>query len=332
MKSTVSIFRKPSQLRNRNVIAERFKDFFSYMRRNRMVFAGFIITMFFLIISLLDQVVPWYLGEGYYARNNLSYFINPNIAVTASIGPTFSHGIYYILGTTYHGIALFPALLDSFRIDVASSLFIVILGGVIGLIIGSISGYFGGVLDEILMRITDIFYSIPVFIMILLFALAISIDFRSHGIYLNGVELVSFALLTIWWPRYARLARSKAIEVKNSRYVESAKVSGMPGLSVVWNHVIPNAISPVISLIGLDFGLIVPIFTVIEFIGEGTKILQISQYTPEIGQLIYGGLTFIPKGIVLPSLIPVIFLSIFIIGINLFAEGLREFLNPERRR
>ncbi|MEM0157994.1 MAG: ABC transporter permease [Thermoplasmataceae archaeon] len=306
---------KPKKVRNARLesAGTTFKLFF----KNKTAFAGFVITAAYFIVALLDAVYPSYLGV-----SNISSTLmflpghTPNSQLPTP--PTFGGSWYYWLGTTQSRIPLLPAMLASLKIDLGYSVLIVLVGMSSGLIIGSFSGFIGGYLDEIVMRITDIFFSLPflVFAIVITFVLGFTIT------------NIVIALVIIWWPTYARLARGLALQTKALKYVEAAYASGSTTLRTVFSHIVPNVLSPIYVQVSLDLGSIVQIFAALDFLGFN----QGNIYLPELGNLINQGQNFLAGGIWWPVVIPGLFLLVFTVSINLMGDGLRDVLDPKLRR
>jgi peptide/nickel transport system permease protein len=291
---------------------------FRLFLKNRLAMVGMVITLVYFAIAIADAVYPQWLGV-----SNLSTalnFVPGHIANTAQPSPPrFNGSWWYWFGTTYSTIPILPVMLAALRIDLAYTVLIVFLGMGIGVILGSAAGYFGGILDEIMMRVTDIFFSLPFFV----FALAI--------VYVLGFSFdnVVLALIIIWWPTYARLARGLALETKSFKYVEASRASGASNFRILFGHIIPNVLSPVYVQISLDLGSIIQLFASIFFlIGSIAQ----STYPIEIGYMISGGESYLSQGLWWPVIIPSLFLLVFTVAVNLMGDGLRDVLDPKLRR
>jgi peptide/nickel transport system permease protein len=277
------------------------KIFFS----NPTALAGFIIFMAYVIDAILIQISPQILGIK--DPNQLEMdFSNP-----IPLPPSPSHP----LGTTYPGIDLLKAILAAIRIDLYYSFIIVLGGAIIGSVLGVIAGYRGGILDDIIMRITDIFFAIPYLI------LALAIGF------ILGRTLVSMviALIIVWWPLYARYARSQTLSIRRMPFIDAAIVSGVSNFKIMFKHILPNVLPPIFIQISLDLGSIMVIFSVLAFIG-----LIPNASIPELGYLTSLGLQFIqyaPWTVLFPGLA----ITLFALAVNLMGDGLRDLIDPRRR-
>lgn len=292
--------------------------------KNKLALIGSIITLVYFSIAVLDYIYPQYLGIS--NISSVANFLhttslNPSALPTP---PTFSRGWWYWLGTTEYGVPIFPAMLAALKVDMGYSVLIVLSAAVIGLFIGTASGYLGGIVDETLMRITDVFFGIPTLV------LAIAIMYVLG----RGIDLLAVALIIVRWPMFARLSRGNALSVRQSRYIEAAQAYGSSSLRNMFTHVMPNILSPIYVQISLELGTVVLTFSTLDFLGFNFA----NPLIPELGSMIagFGGSgatsTFLAFGLWWPMVIPGIFLLIFTISVNLLGDGLRDILDPKLRR
>ncbi|AHC51358.1 peptide ABC transporter permease [Sulfolobus acidocaldarius SUSAZ] len=277
------------------------KIFFS----NPTAVIGLIIFLAYVIDAIIVEVSPGLLGIQNPNQLQMN-FINP---VPQPPSP------HHPLGTTYPGIDLLKGILAAIRIDLYYSVIIVIGGAIIGSVIGIIAGYRGGIMDDILMRITDIFFAIPYLV------LALAIGFVLG----RTTESMSIALIIVWWPLYARYARAQTLSIKKMPFIDAAKVSNVGSLKIMFKHVLPNVLPPIFVQISLDLGSIMVIFSVLSFIG-----LITNPNLPELGYLTSLGLQYIqtaPWTVIFPGLA----ITIFALAVNLMGDGLRDLLDPRRR-
>src|SRR5437016_5308915 len=172
--------------------------------------------------------------------------------------------------------------MKAIRIDIAIAFFIVLVGAAIGTLLGVVSGYVGKWLDEVLMRVTDVFFSVP----FLILALAVG--------YVIGRTLfnMALALIIIWWPLYARYGRSLTLTTKEATFIESARAAGSGRLKIMFRHILPNVMPPVLVQISLDVGTVLLIFSTLAFIG----FLPSGALVPELGVIANIGLDFAQFG------------------------------------
>lgn len=296
---------------------EDFKNTAKLFFKNKFAFVGFVITLIYFLLALLDEVYPAYLGVSSYT-SLLSFRIHYSSPLP--MPPAFNKGWWYFMGTTQLGsykFALFPSVLGALKIDMGYSIIIVLAGATIGILLGTFSATYGKYLDDVLMRVTDVFYSLPY----LIIALAFIFILGRYLIY------VVYALIIVWWPIYARLARGQTLYVKSAKFVEAAYAAGTSRPRTIFSHIIPNVLSPLFIQMSLDIGSIVQIFAALDYLG-----ISVSPYIDELGNIISLGQSYLSIGIWWPIIFPGIFLLIFTVAVNMMGDGLRDVLDPRLRR
>ncbi len=239
-----------------------------------------------------------------------------------------------------HFFNLYALLLKGTDWSITISIAIVASGALIGLFLGAAAGFYGGLIDEVLMRLTDIFLSIPYILLIIVIVIA----GREAGIggFSDDVLLVVLAFIVTWWPTYTRIVRSQSLVVREQKYVEAARASGARSGRILRKHVIPNSVFPVFIQMSLDVGTVPLVLAAIAYLGF---IIFPSQLIPEWGSVAAAATEVIPSlfqycatvtsSCVIPwwqILFPGIALFLFAISVNLLADGLRDALDPRLRR
>jgi peptide/nickel transport system permease protein len=193
---------------------------------------------------------------------------------------------------------------------------------IIGILLGAISAFYGGWLDEVLMRITEIFMAFP-FIMAALTLSAILSPIIGKGIWAPVIALVVFG-----WMGYARLIRGDILSVREREYVLAARVVGVKDMNILLRHIIPNAVYPSLVLASMDIGSIVISFAALSFLGIGTEVGY-----PDWGQLISFARNWIPALSTYWYIVvfPGVALLIFTLGWNLMGDALRDIMDPRMR-
>lgn len=298
---------------------EQWRRQFYYFKKSPLAVAGLAITAFFAFLAIFSPLLTT--GNPYVMQLDLS---------SSTLVPWFTSW-KYPLGTTYNGINLLPAMIKAARIDLAFSLTVVLTGAFIGVMVGAFAGYLGGIFDDVLMRVTDVFFSIPYIILAIAMIVVFTREFRdvAGGIY----TLLILSLVVIWWPTYARLVRGQVLSVRELKYVEAAKASGAGPLRVVFKHIIPNSMYPVFVQISLDVGTVVLLLANLDFINIG--ISNISQ--PEWGNLAtYFNYAQVGLALALKYpwtfIVPGMAILLYSLGLNLLGDGLRDILDPRMRR
>jgi peptide/nickel transport system permease protein len=218
---------------------------------------------------------------------------------------------------------------------------IVITGALLGLLVGAISGYYGGWVDEGLMRIVDIFLSIPQLLFVII-VVAVLVQIPTFQGFTTRIELLILGFVIVWWPFYARIVRSQVLVVREQKYIEAARASGANNTRIVIRHVVPNSVYPVFIQMSLDVGTIplllgtlvylnVPIFPTPYFPEWGAMTaLSVTGNT-----LIDSFLTCQFGACIIPwwqFLFPGLALFMYAISVNFLADGLRDALDPRLRR
>lgn len=318
-----------------------YKLTFRMLLRRKAFTVGFIILMVYSIIAILDVAVPQYLGAGYGLISQLTRFSSDtgSAPLPPTLKPSSIYGNgpawWYYFGTTYDGIPILPAILSSLYIDLGYTGLVILVSSLSGLLIGTVSGYFGGAIDEALMRIMDAFISIPFYVTAIGLAILFSISLEANGTSFDGLDIISVALIISLFPIYARISRSATINHRRMRYMDAAKTSGLTPLRNAFSHVMPDAIAPMIVQITLNVGTVILFLSLIEYLNI-QNIIGVSIYLPDLGNLIAQGsllIKFIPGGFSnwWTTAIPVFFLLLIVVGVNIMGDSLRDSLDPERR-
>jgi len=216
------------------------------------------------------------------------------------------------LGTDEQGRDVLTRLVWGARISLLSATAVVVLAATIGCLVGIVAGYRGGALDEALMRITDIFLAFPFLIM----GMAVNAALGA------GLTSAVFALASVWWPGYARLARSLVIGVRIELYIDAARALGATGLRIMAKHILPNIFSVVLVKMTMDIGAAILSLASLSFIGLGAQ-----APTPEWGLIVQEG----RKALLVAWWIATfggVAILVAVLGFNLLGDGLSEATDP----
>lgn len=252
-----------------------------------------------VIISLL---APWISPYNPNAINSNELFLPP--------------GGRHLLGTDYLGRDVLSRTLMGMRASVFASMAVVTLTIIIGVPVGSISGYFGGKIDNIMMRITDIILSFPGVILALLLAYAMG----------RGIFSAALALGVVGWTWTARIIRSVVLSEKQRDYVMAAKILGKNDFQVLFVEILPNCLYPIIVDVMLRMGNTIVALAGLSFVGVGVQPPQ-----PDLGVAVSESRQFLFKDPLL-SIIPGILILIIVLSYNLLGDRLRDALDPRLRR
>lgn len=311
------------------------------LRRNRSLQLGAGILIAYIVISLLDLLFPQYIGMSH--ALTLFSFSNPDtykVALAAPTPPTLSHGVFYIFGTTAYNIPIFPAILAAIPVDLGFAVAQAGVSAIIGVVFGVSATYLSRKLEIVLESLANVFISFPLLVSVLLFGLLFHFT----------LEALSLGIIIVLWAYYAQIARMLTLSIKGNMYVEAARASGASRIKVIFSHIIPNILTPVLVRFATDMATVIVIFSAVNFMffREFTPFASI----PELGSLIAGfpafGFVYGPHGSGLPPtpfnpptaetfllfndwwtvLFPIIFLVILIIGLISFSDGIRRAIDP----
>jgi peptide/nickel transport system permease protein len=208
---------------------------------------------------------------------------------------------------------MLSAILYGLRISVTVGVTSTVIALMIGLTLGLIAGYAGGRIEGLIMRIADIQLAFPS-ILVALILLALT------G---RGVDKIIIALVTVQWAYYARTARSTALVERKKEYVEAARALGLSPLRIVFRHLLPNCMPPLIVVAALQVASAISLEATLSFLGLGLPITE-----PSLGLLISNGFQYLLSGRYWISFYPGIALLLTVVAINLVADQLRDVLNP----
>lgn len=223
----------------------------------------------------------------------------------------------HIWGTDFYGGDIYSRIIWAAQEDLKISLSVVLVAVTIGAVIGAISGYYGGKFDELVMRVTDIFFAFPG--LVLAMAIVMALGTRS-------LETISIALMITWWPTYARLVRAQVLTEREKLYIEAARSSGASDTRILVSHILPNTIQPVIVQATMDIGSVLLVAAGLAFIGFGPPI-----GTAEWGMMIARGQDFILSAPWM-TLYPGLAILVTALAFNLVGDGIRDIMDPKLRR
>jgi peptide/nickel transport system permease protein len=289
--STISLTRE-------SVWREDFNQIFVSLRRNPIVILGLMVIALWIVLAMLaPQIAPY---------ERLKQDVNIRLQAPDAI---------HAFGTDELGRDMLSRVLWGAQITIPAGVLVIIFGSVVGIIVGAVAGFAGGLWDELLMRITELFMAFPTIILALAITAALGADTR------NAIV----ALAVVWWPTYARLVRGLVLEVKSKEYVEGTRSVGATGFYVLFKTVLPNCISPAIVLASLDIGNAILTFAGLSFLGLGPE-----PSSPEWGRMVSTGIDYFDQWWM--WLYPGMAIAILVMAFNFVGDGLRDLLDPRLRK
>lgn len=265
--------------------------------RNTSLVVGALISLAIILCAVFAPYVATHGVEQMDMRNRFA-------------GPTFEH----LLGTDNFGRDLWSRLVFGARISLTIAIISVVCSAAIGTVVGLVAGYFGGWVDQILMRITDVFLGFPAIVLALAIVAVLG----------PGVLNVAFAIIVVAWTEYARVVRSTTLVLREQNYVQAARALGASPLRIIFREVLPNALGPIIVLASLGLGTAIIAESALSFLGFG-----LPPPTPTWGWTLAYGTKFMRDAPWL-SIISGATIMVTVLGFNLLGDGLRDVLDPRQ--
>lgn len=285
---------------------------------NRMALVAGIVL---LLVTVSAFTAPWIAPQNPYDLTQLFLF-------NAELPPIWAaDGQWpFLLGTDMQGRCLFSAILYGARISLFIGLASVLLSLFVGVLVGLAAGYFGGMVDNLLMRMGDILLSIPT----LLVAILVSAIFREmlppglRDAFAAIILVLAISLSN--WVQYARTVRAATFVERGKEYVQAARVIGVPARRIMLGHILPNTLTPVLVAATLNLGLAILSEATLSFLGVGMPPTQ-----PSLGTLIRIGNQYLFSGAWWIVVWPAAMLGLIVLSVNLLGDWLRDALNPKLR-
>ena len=287
-------------VRKRYKKRSQLKSIWFQFKKNKLAMLGLAIFVFLTLVAVFADVIADY--DTQVVRQNVKQrFTWPNSE--------------HVFGTDDYGRDVFARIVHGARISLFAGVVSILLSLAVGSVIGATAGYYGGRVDNILMRIMDIFLAIPSTL------LAISIV-AALG---QGLTNLMIAMSVSQVPRFARIVRSSILSIKGQEFVEAAKCCGTRDRRIIMRHILPNAIGPIIVQSTLNVARMILTISGLSFVGLG-----IQPPTPEWGSMLAAGrshMRYYPYLVVIPG----IAIAITVMSLNLIGDGLRDALDPKMK-
>jgi peptide/nickel transport system permease protein len=370
---------KPTGRRPNPRVAQMRRTFY-FLSRNTLAMVGLFIIVFFACVALysftyhasstaLDQYCGTYNGVGGGGAINASggcisvctypntgtapqpncYAVDPNnpgfVAPTVNLahlagGPLPLGSLSTTQGPYFYSI--YQGFVKGAPWTLGISSGIIVTGALLGMTLGSVAGFFGGYTDEVIMRITDIFLSIPAILLVLILIAALGRDF---GTFDGRIGLLMGAFIITSWPIYTRIVRGQVLVTREQKYVEASKASGARSGRILAHHIVPNSVYPMFVQMSLDIGSIPLLLGALVFLGFH---IFPSPIFPEWGSMSALAIVILPSqmstclidiALNIPCsfpwwqlFFPGLIIFLFAISVNFMSDGLRDALDPRLRR
>jgi peptide/nickel transport system permease protein len=270
----------------------------SQLRSNRLAMVGLGIVVVLILMAIFANVISPY-----------DPIRGGDLRTERLLPPSWAH----LMGTDDQARDIFSRIVHGSRLTLMVVALVAIIATPIGLAVGTTAGYFGGWVDVVLMRITDIFLAFPRLILALAFVAALG----------PGIENAIIAIAITSWPPYARLARAETMQIRDADYIAAIRLQGAGSARIIWGHVVPLCLSSVIVRVTLDMAGIILTAAGLGFLGLGAQPPQ-----PEWGAMIAAGRRFMIDFWWVATM-PGIAIFVVSLGFNLLGDGLRDVLDPK---
>jgi len=275
------------------------KDSYILWQRNHLMVVGTVIIVFLLLVAAFAPVLA--------THDPYEQILPDRLA-----SPSLEH--YF--GTDSLGRDIYSRVVYGARVTLTIAFLVALISTPLGMVIGVLAGYFGGAVDEVLMRFSDVFLAFPKLILAIAFAAALG----------PGVENAIVAIAVANWPSYARLARAETLGVRNDDYIQVIRSMGASNLRIMVGHITPMCLSSVIVRLSLDMGTIILTAAGLGFLGLGAQ-----PPMPEWGLMVSDGRQFLVDQWWVSTL-PGFAILIVVMGFNLMGDGIRDILDPHQRQ
>lgn len=279
--------------------AGRLRRGAAILRRNPLLLAGVVLATVVILLGVLAPFVSPAPGDAGTETHPLEILLAPSGA--------------HPFGTDQVGRDVLTRVLYGIRVSPAIAVLVIVIAIAVGGTLGIAAGFFGGIVDDMIMRVTDIFLAFPALLLALAFAAVLE----------PSVSSTVLAISLTWWPWYTRLVRGQAASVSGRRYVESARALGVRPLTILFRHVLPNSLTPILVQASLDVGGVILTASALSFLGLGAQ-----EPTPDWGLMVSQGRSLFVTQWWLVTF-PGLAILLTSVAFNLIGDGLREELDPK---
>jgi len=284
-----------------------FQDAWRRLKQNKLAMGGLVFVIFITIAAIVGPMLSHY---NYYSQNFR----------ISNQGPSAAHW----LGTDKFGRDQFVRILYGARISLSIAYIASLLNLVIGILYGSIAGYAGGNVDNIMMRIVDVIWSVPSMIYVIL--LMVILNKPDHPASDGGMSSIILAMAISFWVVMARIVRSQIMALKEQEFVLAAKISGASSMRIILKHLIPNSMGPIIVTMTMSVPSAIFTEAFLSFIGLGISAPQASWGS--LASEALDGYQLYPLQLFFPAMA----ICLTILAFNFLGDGLRDALDPKMRK
>ena len=270
------------------------------LRRNPLLATGAALSLVIVLAGVLAPLLAPHPADAYIATHPTQTLLEPS-------------GLHPF-GTDQLGRDVLTRVLYGARISPVIAFFVLLFSCVVGIPLGLAAGYFGGLIDDVLMRITDVFLAFPALLLALAFAAVLT----------PSIGNTTLAIALTWWPWYTRLIRGQAASVAGRQYVEAARALGVPHRIILLRHVLPNSITQLIVQVSLDVSAVILTASALSFLGLGAQ-----DPTPDWGLMVSQGQSYFTTQWWLVTF-PGAAILLTAVAFNLLGDSLRDVLDPRR--
>jgi peptide/nickel transport system permease protein len=265
-----------------------------WLRRFGLPAFGAMVIVAWLLLALFGQVISPYQANVVDVASRLQ-------------PPSWQHW----MGTDQLGRDVATRVVLGARVSLGVGFSVVLIGGLFGMLLGAVAAYGRGWAEEVLMRLTDLVFCFPPIILAMAIAAALGI----------GTVNTCIAMLVVWWPKFARLARSLVLTQRSLDYVEAAQSIGFSSAHILLRQIVPNAMGPLVVLLTLDLGNAILVFAGLSFLGLG-----VVPPTPEWGSMVADGRQLVQQWWV--ATFPGLAILTVVMGFNFLGDGVRDWMDP----
>lgn len=288
-----SIFREEVEERN----FDKFEFWKKLFAKKTAVF-GAVIIVIFIIIALAAPLIATHPYDG---MNENTILQSPNLQ--------------NIFGTDEFGRDIFSRIVYGARVSLKVGFIAVGFSMVIGTILGALAGYYGGFIDYVISAITDIAWSFPISLLAIALAAALGPSLKN----------LILAVVLVSWSGYTRMIRGQFLSLRESEFIEAARALGMSDMRIIFKHILPNAMAPLIVLVTMEVPKVIIVESSLSFLGLGVQ-----PPTPSWGSIMSSGRSFILEAPWI-SILPGLTIMVLVLAFNLFGDTLRDALDPRLR-